>query len=153
MAMAHVEPRYTSIDNKASHGFTLVEVMIVVAIVAILGAISIPVYNNYVETAQGAAARANVESLRLALENHFLDNRTYVAGDWIPSGANTLETGALGWHPDGDDSNYNYNVAVGPTGSIANSYVITVTDRNNTSVVTTCTRDQTVGSFDCVTSS
>ena len=150
--MVHVEQEYRHTGCRSQRGFTLVEMMIVVAIIAILGAISIPLYNNYIETAQGGATRANVEALRLALEDHFLDNATYVEGEWIPSGANTLETGPLGWHPDGDESNYNYRVTAGPTG-IATSYVISVTNRTNTSIATTCTRNQRAGTFDCVTTS
>ncbi len=150
--MAHVEQRQRQTGYKPQQGFTLVEMMIVVAIIAILSAISIPLYNNYITTTQGASARGNVEALRLALEDHFLDNRTYVAGEWIPGGSVTLQTGVLGWRPDGDEDNYDYRVVAGPTG-IGTSYVLTVTNRNNTSIVTTCTRDQAAGSFDCDTSS
>jgi len=150
--MAHVEQRHRLTGSTPSRGFTLVELMIVVAIIAILGAISVPLYNNYITTTQGGTTRANAEALRLSLEDYFLDHQTYVAGNWIPDGAKTLESGALGWHPDGDQSAYNYNVVAGPTRNIATSYVITVTNRTNTSIVTTCTRNQTTGTFDCTTS-
>jgi prepilin-type N-terminal cleavage/methylation domain-containing protein len=135
--------------NRLQHGFTLVEMMIVVAIIAILGAISIPLYNNYIETTQVTAGRANIENLRLAQEDYFLDFNTYVAGNWIPGGSNTLETGDLGWRPDGDEGNYDYEVVAGATG-IATSYVLTITNRTNTAITTVCTRDRAVGSFDCV---
>jgi prepilin-type N-terminal cleavage/methylation domain-containing protein len=150
--MTHAEQRQTPTGSKQSPGFTLVEMMIVMAIIALLGAISIPLYNGYVTSAEGTATRANAEPLRLALEDHFLENSTYVTGDWIPDGAKTLQTGALGWNPDGDKSNHDYRVVAGPTGTIATSYVMTVSSRSNTSIVTTCTRIQTEGIFNCTTS-
>jgi len=151
--MTHIDKRNSATAVKQSSGYTLIELMITLAIIAVIGAISVPMYRNYVQTTQGSATRQNAESLRLALEDYFLDHQTYVAGDWIPDGAQTLESGLLGWHPDGDHSGFNYNVAVGPTGTLTSSYVLTVTNRGNTTIVTTCTRDQTAGTFDCVTSS
>ncbi len=108
------------------NGFTLIELMIVVAIIAIITSIALPLYNNYIASSQSATARANVEPLRLALEDFFLDNGTYKAGGatsltWNhSSGANAGMT-SLGWQPEGDMSLYDYNVTAGD-----NSYTIVV---------------------------
>jgi len=135
--------------NGYQHGYTLVELMIVVAILTILAGIAIPLYNNYINEAHLQAVRHNAEPLRLALEDYFLDNQTYVAGSWVPGGSTTLESGALGWRPDGDANKYQYSVAALSGGTIADGYVLTVTDINTSTATVTCTRNRAAGSFVC----
>lgn len=59
------------------HGFTLIEVMIVVAIVAILAAVALPSYNDYLLRGRLAEAHGELAAMRSKLETYFLDNRTY----------------------------------------------------------------------------
>jgi type IV pilus assembly protein PilE len=59
-------------------GFTLIEIMIVVAIIGILMAIAIPAYGNYVKRAKITEAVSALSDMRVKLEQHFQDNRTYV---------------------------------------------------------------------------
>ena len=54
--------------KKSSHGFTLIELMIVVAIIAILAAIAIPQYQNYVVKSQATRAYSELNTLRSAIE-------------------------------------------------------------------------------------
>jgi len=67
-----------------ARGFTLIEVMIVVAIVGILAAAALPLYNDYVRRARIVDATSALADARTRMERHFLDNRTYVGGcqDW-----------------------------------------------------------------------
>ncbi len=109
-------------------GFTLIELMIAVAILAIVTAIAIPAYNGYINEARSGAARANLDNLRLAIEDYFLDNGSYVAlnGDkWLFDGSDTTLTSAeLGWEPERpSEHRFNYEV----TATTA-SYTITVTN-------------------------
>jgi type IV pilus assembly protein PilE len=60
------------------HGFTLIELMVVVAIVSILAAVALPAYGDYVMRGRIAEAHSELASVRPKLEQHFLDNRTYV---------------------------------------------------------------------------
>ncbi len=57
--------------------FTLIEVMIVVAIVAILAAVALPSYRDYILRGQLVNATNALSALRANMERHFLDNRTY----------------------------------------------------------------------------
>jgi prepilin-type N-terminal cleavage/methylation domain-containing protein len=62
-----------------SKGFTLIELMITVAIVAILAAIAIPNYRDYVIRGQLVDATQGLASVRANMERYFQDNRTYLA--------------------------------------------------------------------------
>ena len=59
-------------------GFTLIEVMIVVAIVAILSAIAIPSYSEYVIRSRITDGIAGLAGMRVKMEQYFQDNRSYV---------------------------------------------------------------------------
>lgn len=58
-------------------GFTLIEVMITVAIVAILAAVALPAYSDYVTRSNIPEATAELGARRVQAEQYFQDNRTY----------------------------------------------------------------------------
>lgn len=62
---------------KAQQGFTLIELMITVAIVGILAAIALPNYSEYVKRGYAADATNTLSSMRAKLEQHYQDNRAY----------------------------------------------------------------------------
>ena len=61
------------------HGFTLIEVMITVAIIGILAAVALPSYRDYVLRGQVVDATSGLSAMRADMERHFQDNRTYAS--------------------------------------------------------------------------
>lgn len=62
---------------KQQNGFTLVELMIVVVIVAILASVALPAYQDYVIRGKLAEATSNLADARVKMEQYFQDNRKY----------------------------------------------------------------------------
>lgn len=61
-------------------GFTLLEVMITVAIVGILAAIALPSYNYYITRSRIIEATTALGDMRNSMEKWFMDRRTYLSG-------------------------------------------------------------------------
>jgi type IV pilus assembly protein PilE len=58
-------------------GFTLIEVMIAVLVVAVLAGIALPSYSDYVRRSKFAEATGNLADLRIKMEQYYMDNRRY----------------------------------------------------------------------------
>ncbi|MCG3188873.1 MAG: hypothetical protein LKCHEGNO_01063 [Burkholderiaceae bacterium] len=67
-------------SGTAETGFTLIEVMITVVIVAILAMVAVPSYRDYVTRGNIPEATSRLASKQVQMEQFFQDNRTYVAG-------------------------------------------------------------------------
>ena len=61
----------------ASHGFTLIEILVVIIVLGLLAALVGPRILGRVSEAKSAAARTQIELLGLALDNYRLDNGSY----------------------------------------------------------------------------
>ncbi|MDI6003896.1 pilin [Cobetia marina] len=84
--------------RKQQAGFTLIELMIVVAIIGILAAIAIPQYQNYVARSEAASALATIRSVQTDAEDIMVRGLQPVVG---AAGANQR---ALGIAADASDS-------------------------------------------------
>lgn len=109
---------------RRSAGFTMIELMIVVAIIAILAAIAVPAYSNYVVKAHRVAAEGCLSEYANYMERYYTTNLRYDQDTSTPPVANTLpaldcasaqRTGA----------NYSYS----PTLDVS-SYTVTATPIN-----------------------
>jgi len=105
-------------------GFTLLEMLIAVAIVAIVSAVALPVYNGYIATSREGVLVTNISTMELFQEDFRLRNGGYLTS--APDIA-TIEIN-IGWEPQSDDgtdyaitdpADGNYNVtATGPDGTV-----------------------------------
>jgi len=122
--------------NPYSSGFTLLELMITVAILAIIAAIAIPAYSGYILSSRRAECLNELAAIKLAEEEFFLANNRYFDGTLNEelsefslrdnsAGLYTPSPEALGVNR---PSNCNYSVVVPPAG---NAYTLTVTGMND----------------------
>lgn len=68
--------QYNLKPHKVS-GFSLIELMIVVAIIGIIAAIALPGYSEYVRRGKAAEATSTLADLKNKMEQYYQDNRTY----------------------------------------------------------------------------
>jgi type IV pilus assembly protein PilE len=117
---------------KTAKGFTLIELMIVVAIVAILAAVALPAYGQYVLRGKLAEAHGELAAMRSKLETYFLDNRTYVGA----CAANTVAPLPVGKYFTFDCPNANLTAtaylvrAIGVNGEQTAGFTFTINEAN-----------------------
>ena len=104
--------RYRCGRGSAQHGFTLIELMIVVAIVALLAAVAIPTYLDHVRKTRRADAIARVAQVQQAQERWRANNATYATMTQLGIGATTT------------DGHYSLSITGSPT---ATSYQVLAT--------------------------
>ncbi|KGY08290.1 type IV pilin protein [Vibrio sinaloensis] len=133
-------------NNRKAKGFTLIELMIVVAIIGVLSAIAIPAYQDYVKRSEAASALATVKALITPAELYYQKNGTASAAQLsdlgTASGVNNLGTltSAL------SGSAPTIKFAFGANSSMSNTDTITFS--RDASTGWSCTKAGTVPSLD-----
>tara|TARA_E500000331_G_scaffold347739_1_gene388354 strand:- start:709 stop:1116 length:408 start_codon:yes stop_codon:yes gene_type:complete len=114
-------------------GVSLIELMIGVAIIAIIAAITLPMYNDYIDTARQGVMINNIQTIHLLQEERRLDRGEYVEGTYSPA-APTVGLGAeLNWAPNTDADLITYvavcatDGATSPECARGSAYTITAT--------------------------
>lgn len=103
---------------KSKKGFSLVELMIVVAVMAILTCIAYPMYTGYVSGSRRSEASSNLETLRLMEEEYFGLNGRYSPADGTYNGVAAIRGFLPDWQPGAPaDMNYSYYVTVAGGGT------------------------------------
>jgi type IV pilus assembly protein PilA len=120
------------VEKRFQSGFTLIELMIVIAIIGVLAAIAIPQFSVYKNRAFNAAAMDDLKNAAIAQEAYFVDEFTYTNstsaligatyGFYVSNkitftvvSANNMTYSMKAWHPGGDAS----FVIHGPGGSVS----------------------------------
>ncbi|GAB4535588.1 MAG: hypothetical protein Fur0020_03030 [Thermodesulfovibrionia bacterium] len=90
-------------------GFTLMELLITIAIIGILAGIAVTAYVGSIKKAARSEAYSNLESLRLLEEQFFAENGDYAPASGSLIGTANIQAQLPGFKP-GDSTNYNYAI-------------------------------------------
>ena len=135
-----LHPRRTSGGLRHMAGFTLIELMIVIAVVAILAAIALPAYQQYIAKSRARVASTDLVALSMVMENRFQKSLAYpVRSSAALANAPASRTGAdvtnfSGWVPASSSSHYTFTVE-----STASTYTLTAATPNGVSPSCTLT--------------
>lgn len=119
---------------KMQAGFSLVELMVTIAIIGILSAVAIPVYNGYISASKNGVAMTNAEGLAGFQRTYFYEYDTFLAGVYDPSSSTNTLTAGLEWNPKGDKNQFRYVTTACGGNTIANCVDITVSYLSDPSI-------------------
>ncbi|GHA54003.1 pilin [Photobacterium aphoticum] len=118
--------------RKLQKGFTLIELMIVVAVIGVLSAIAIPQYQKYVAKSQAASALATIAALKTNVETSIADNSAFPTVAATATGDATLgmpstDLGTVALAATGTDTSGTITYALTSASALINSTNIVLT--------------------------
>jgi type IV pilus assembly protein PilE len=128
--MANFGRKAIDMAVRRARGFTLIELMIVVAVVAILAVIAFPSYTRYVTRASREAAQSELLQLANTQEKIYLNSSSYAVD--LTAAYNGRSDGGLG-KTSGTTQDGKYTLSIAPTVGPTQVYTITATPVANTS--------------------
>ena len=85
--------KFSHNKRSSQKGFTLIELMIVVAIIGVLAAVAVPAYNDYIQRAQASEAFSEIGGMKTAISMFAQENGTYPIAADIATGIGGPVTG------------------------------------------------------------
>lgn len=107
------------VQKNQQTGFSLIELMIAVAIIGVLASIAMPAYRDYVLQSTITDATSVLSARRVLMEQYFQDNRTYVGAD-TPATPGLCDAGT--------SKSYDFSCSVAPGATV---YTLMATGKSN----------------------
>ncbi|MDO8903740.1 type IV pilin protein [Hydrogenophaga sp.] len=105
----------THLKMRTQMGFTLIELMIVVAVISILAAIAVPSYSAYIQRSHRAEAKNFLLAVAQRLEQNYTLSGSYnVTQDGVAVNQAFINQAGLNQVPAGPGARYNISFAAGP---------------------------------------
>jgi prepilin-type N-terminal cleavage/methylation domain-containing protein len=108
---------------KNRYGFSLIELMVVIAVISILAAVSVPVYKNFLTRSKRSEAYANLHSLYIAEQAYHAEHSEFTT--------QLRGENSLGWEPSGKNA-YTYGFGSGPDSSVVGTLKTPASALSNT---------------------
>jgi len=142
--------RFQAATGQRQRGFSLIELMVALAVLGVVTAIALPMYTGYIETAQQSVMSNSIQSIILLEEEARLSTGSYKSGTYAPADPGDASglTALIGWAPRSNDDTTTYVVSCltgftidGSSNCLSTSRGLTIVATNDNGV--TITKDHT----------